>query len=71
MGDFGLSINITEESATSRVGTLEFMAPEVLDCPTKRYPREYKDNPKYMYSNKVCKVIVIIQYIIPKIAFRF
>jgi len=35
LADFGLSIDLREERADTRAGTLEFMAPEVLRCPSK------------------------------------
>eukprot|EP00955_Chlamydomonas_euryale_P080748 363466-Chlamydomonas_euryale.AAC.6 len=33
--DFGLAIDLREERAVTRAGTLEYMAPEVLNCPFK------------------------------------
>lgn len=34
LGDFGLAISVLEERAISPVGTLEYMAPEVLRLPS-------------------------------------
>lgn len=34
--DFGLAIDITKETANTRAGTLEYMAPEVLMCASKQ-----------------------------------
>ena len=34
LGDFGLSINCVQERPKSRVGTLDYMAPEVISLPT-------------------------------------
>lgn len=41
--DFGLSINIYDERPVTRLGTLQFMAPECLRGITKNYPQEGKD----------------------------
>eukprot|EP00798_Chlamydomonas_sp_ICE-L_P027198 gene27198-2446_t len=40
--DFGLAIDLYEERANTRAGTLDYMAPEVLRCPTKKTPDENK-----------------------------
>ena len=45
MADFGLSVDITEERANTRAGTLDYMAPEVLLCPTKNSPADFKYEP--------------------------
>ena len=37
LGDFGLSINKNRERPSTRLGTLDYMAPEVLLCPDKSY----------------------------------
>jgi hypothetical protein len=34
LGDFGLAISVLEERAISPVGTLEYMAPEILRLPS-------------------------------------
>jgi aurora kinase, other len=47
---FGLSIDLGEERANTRVGTLAFMAPEVLRCPAKDTPTQNKEvegSPEY------------------------
>ncbi|PNH08646.1 Aurora kinase A [Tetrabaena socialis] len=36
LADFGLAINMVEERPISRVGTLDYMSPEVLRCPVKQ-----------------------------------
>ncbi|KAG2449847.1 hypothetical protein HYH02_005370 [Chlamydomonas schloesseri] len=46
LADFGLAINLKEERANTRAGTLDYMAPEVLRCPTKKTPDENKENPQ-------------------------
>jgi serine/threonine protein kinase len=33
IGDFGLAINVVKERPVSRVGTLDYMPPEVRRCP--------------------------------------
>jgi len=48
--DFGLSIDYTHERPVSAVGTLQYMAPEVVICPTKSRPEENKDNPLLQYG---------------------
>mmetsp|Transcript_29083 Transcript_29083/g.86114 ORF Transcript_29083/g.86114 Transcript_29083/m.86114 type:complete len:567 (-) Transcript_29083:48-1748(-) len=42
MADFGLAIDINTERANTRAGTLDYMAPEVLMCPTKASPADFK-----------------------------
>jgi hypothetical protein len=41
--DFGLSINHVEERPVTRVGTLDYMAPEVVVCPDKHHPNDHKE----------------------------
>jgi len=40
--DFGLAVDMNDERANTRAGTLDYMAPEVLCCPTKFSPEDYK-----------------------------
>lgn len=42
VADFGLSINWVEERPVTRAGTLDYMSPEVLQCPEKSKPEENK-----------------------------
>ncbi|GAX77003.1 hypothetical protein CEUSTIGMA_g4450.t1 [Chlamydomonas eustigma] len=44
LADFGLAINMREESPVTRAGTLDYMAPEVVRCPRKTHPMENKDD---------------------------
>lgn len=37
----------------TRAGTLDYMAPEVVVCPSKRFPHENKDNPNLAYDKQV------------------
>lgn len=48
--DFGLAIDLREERAVTRAGTLEYMAPEVLNCPFKNKPQENKDQQSLHYT---------------------
>ncbi|KAG1671714.1 hypothetical protein FOA52_007506 [Chlamydomonas sp. UWO 241] len=48
--DFGLAIDLREERAVTRAGTLEYMAPEVLNCPFKNKPQENKDQTQLQYT---------------------
>jgi aurora kinase len=40
--DFGLAIDQKFEQANTRLGTFGYFAPEVLDCPLKKSPFDYK-----------------------------
>lgn len=40
--DFGSAIDLKIEPAVTRTGTDYFMAPEVLNCPIKRFPKDNK-----------------------------
>lgn len=51
--DFGLSIDETKERPVTRAGTLDYMAPEVLNCPNKIYPEDNKKNKSLLYNFKV------------------
>lgn len=51
--DFGLSINSIEERPVTRLGTLDYMAPEVLVCPDKKHPDENKGNVSLAYGGEV------------------
>lgn len=52
--DFGLSINQELEVANTRLGTLNYIAPEILKCPFKQHPLENKESDSFGYDNKVC-----------------
>ncbi|KAL6755432.1 kinase-like domain-containing protein [Haematococcus lacustris] len=45
LADFGLAVDLREERANTRAGTLDYMAPEVLRCPTKDTPDQFKSTP--------------------------
>jgi len=53
LADFGLAIDLNEERAVTRAGTLDYMAPEVLRCPPKNLPQENKTNKSLQYTNSV------------------
>lgn len=44
LADFGVAINLRKERAVTRAGTLNYLSPEVLQCPLKKFPDENKDN---------------------------
>eukprot|EP00798_Chlamydomonas_sp_ICE-L_P009633 gene9633-7547_t len=48
--DFGLAIDLRKERAVTRAGTLEYMAPEVLNCPYKDRPDENKERSALYYG---------------------
>ena len=50
LADLGLSINLLAERAVTRAGTTDYMAPEVLHCPTKETPEENKDREDLAYG---------------------
>lgn len=53
LADFGLSIDLAEERAVTRVGTVNFMAPETLHCPSKKLPGDNKERDDLWYGAKV------------------
>lgn len=53
LADFGLAIDICEERPVTRLGTLDYMAPEVLLCPDKKLPEENKDRKDLTYTCQV------------------
>jgi serine/threonine protein kinase len=53
LADFGLSVCVADENAVTRAGTMDYMAPEVLVCPLKRLPTDYKDREDLAYGVKV------------------
>ena len=54
LSDFGLSINQYHEVANTRLGTLNYIAPEILKCPYKHHPLENKGSTAMGYDSKVC-----------------
>ncbi|KAI8467840.1 MAG: kinase-like domain-containing protein, partial [Monoraphidium minutum] len=53
LADFGLAIDLRQERAVTRAGTLDYMAPEVLDCPYKNKPDENKEKEHLHYGGTV------------------
>ncbi|MEW5311504.1 MAG: hypothetical protein WDW38_003213 [Sanguina aurantia] len=53
VGDFGLSINTSEERPVTRVGTLDYMAPEVVVCPDKHKPSDHKEMTHLVYTHLI------------------
>eukprot|EP00191_Tetraselmis_sp_GSL018_P009462 CAMPEP_0177601282 /NCGR_PEP_ID=MMETSP0419_2-20121207/14156_1 /TAXON_ID=582737 /ORGANISM="Tetraselmis sp., Strain GSL018" /LENGTH=585 /DNA_ID=CAMNT_0019094497 /DNA_START=318 /DNA_END=2076 /DNA_ORIENTATION=- len=53
VADFGLAIDQSVERPVTRAGTLDYMAPEVVVCPSKRRPEDNKDKPQLAYSEQV------------------
>jgi serine/threonine protein kinase len=53
LADFGLSIRGAHDPPVTRVGTLDYMAPEVVNCPRKRSPQDWKDREDLIYSAAV------------------
>lgn len=53
LSDFGLSINQHQEVANTRLGTLNYIAPEILQCPYKHHPLENKGFGSIGYDNMV------------------
>ncbi|KAI8465173.1 MAG: serine/threonine protein kinase [Monoraphidium minutum] len=53
LADFGLAIDLRQERAVTRAGTLDYMAPEVLNCPYKNRPEENKEKAHLHYSATV------------------
>lgn len=47
VADFGLAIDKEQERPVTRLGTLDYMAPDVLLCPDKQDPDANKDLPGY------------------------
>ncbi|GFH26984.1 protein kinase domain-containing protein [Haematococcus lacustris] len=63
IADFGLSIDSTNEVANTRLGTIDYLAPEILDCPVKQNPNDNKENPNIGYTNKVdCWSVGVLAY---------
>eukprot|EP00798_Chlamydomonas_sp_ICE-L_P018529 gene18529-25035_t len=63
IADFGFAIDSREELANSRLGTTDYIAPEILDCPVKERPDEFKNRKDIGYTNKVdCWCIGILAY---------
>lgn len=50
-------------SPPSRLGTIDYIAPEILDCPVKQSPGDHKQPGSVQYSNKVdCWSIGVLAY---------
>lgn len=53
LADFGLSIRSENDAPVTRVGTLDYMAPEVVNCPRKRNPQDWKHRTDLHYTAAV------------------
>lgn len=53
IADFGLSIDTTKESPSTRLGTVEYLAPEVVQCRAEENCGDSTDLTKPGYTNKV------------------
>ena len=53
LADFGLAIDMNAERPVTRTGTLDYMAPEVLRCPDKTSPEQYKEKVELAYTSLV------------------
>eukprot|EP00197_Chlamydomonas_leiostraca_P009590 CAMPEP_0202861950 /NCGR_PEP_ID=MMETSP1391-20130828/3158_1 /ASSEMBLY_ACC=CAM_ASM_000867 /TAXON_ID=1034604 /ORGANISM="Chlamydomonas leiostraca, Strain SAG 11-49" /LENGTH=688 /DNA_ID=CAMNT_0049541413 /DNA_START=154 /DNA_END=2220 /DNA_ORIENTATION=- len=63
IADFGLSIDSKNEVANTRLGTIDYLAPEILDCPVKQHPTDNKQNPSIGYTSKVdCWSVGVLAY---------
>ncbi|GAX73794.1 hypothetical protein CEUSTIGMA_g1245.t1 [Chlamydomonas eustigma] len=63
VSDFGLSIDNKRELANTRLGTMDYLAPEVLECPSKSHPMQGKDDPSLSYNRKVdCWAVGVLAY---------
>lgn len=51
--DFGLAVNHLLERPVTRLGTLDYMAPEVLVCPDKHLPSDNKSRSDLWYTPAV------------------
>ena len=62
MLDFGLAIDHTEERPVTRAGTLDYMAPEVIVCPSKKRSDENKDRLDLAYTDKACSQLLLVDF---------
>mmetsp|Transcript_24590 Transcript_24590/g.61791 ORF Transcript_24590/g.61791 Transcript_24590/m.61791 type:complete len:688 (+) Transcript_24590:629-2692(+) len=53
LADLGTAIDLRQERAVSRLGTLDYMAPEVLRCPDKRAAADHKERADLGYCTAV------------------
>ena len=47
---------------TPRLGTIDYLAPEILGCPVKSHPMEFKDNPEVGYTYKASGVVCFMAW---------
>ncbi|MEW5306287.1 MAG: hypothetical protein WDW36_008760 [Sanguina aurantia] len=63
LADFGLSIDSKTEISNTRLGTIDYLAPEILNCPVKEHPQDFKNNPLTGYTKVVdCWSIGVLAY---------
>lgn len=53
LADFGLSIRARDDRPVTRVGTLDYMAPEVVRCPRKSHSEQWKECDDLVYGSAV------------------
>jgi serine/threonine protein kinase len=58
--DFGLAIDCNVERPVTRLGTPQYMPPEIVVNPYKTYPEQHKDNPDCYYDEKVLTPLALL-----------
>lgn len=62
LGDFGLSIAYLDERPVTRLGTTEYMSPEILLCHTKDQPMDHKQGMEFYGSSVDAWALGVLTY---------
>ena len=52
LADFGLALDATTERPATRLGTLDYMSPEVLSCPSRKSNEAFRSKPVALYDSQ-------------------
>ena len=52
LADFGLALDATTERPATRLGTLDYMSPEVLSCPSRKSSEAFRAKPVALYDSQ-------------------